>query len=162
MRQDGTIVVNQDDPRVVDLSNEFPGRKITFGLEGHADVMATGIRLRGSLGTSFTVISGGQEIGDDPPPGRKTFCPECPLRIRRSHPLRDRAWDKIKEALEHFHPAPMRMEVWPLGGGKTLINDAYNANPRSMEVALETLAELKGKGRAIAVLGDMLELGDYL
>jgi UDP-N-acetylmuramoyl-tripeptide--D-alanyl-D-alanine ligase len=53
------------------------------------------------------------------------------------------------------------MEIHPLEGGKTLINDAYNANPRSMEAALETLAGLKGKGRAIAVLGDMLELGDF-
>jgi UDP-N-acetylmuramoyl-tripeptide--D-alanyl-D-alanine ligase len=55
----------------------------------------------------------------------------------------------------------MRMEVISLEGGKTLINDTYNANPRSMELALETLAEMKGKGRAIAVLGDMLELGDF-
>jgi UDP-N-acetylmuramyl pentapeptide synthase len=55
----------------------------------------------------------------------------------------------------------MRMEIVHLEGGKTLINDAYNANPRSMELALETLAEMKGKGRAIAVLGDMLELGSF-
>ena len=55
----------------------------------------------------------------------------------------------------------MRMEVISLGDGKTLINDAYNANPRSMEMALETLAEVKGRGRAIAVLGDMLELGIF-
>jgi len=55
----------------------------------------------------------------------------------------------------------MRMEVVPLKGGTTLINDAYNANPYSTELALETLAEAKGKGRAIAVLGDMLELGSF-
>jgi UDP-N-acetylmuramoyl-tripeptide--D-alanyl-D-alanine ligase len=55
----------------------------------------------------------------------------------------------------------MRMEIIHLEGGETLINDAYNANPRSMELALETLAEVKGKGRAIAVLGDMLELGSF-
>jgi UDP-N-acetylmuramoyl-tripeptide--D-alanyl-D-alanine ligase len=53
----------------------------------------------------------------------------------------------------------MRMEVSALPGGRFLINDTYNANPRSMELALETLVELKGRGRAIAVLGDMLELG---
>ncbi len=66
---------------------------------------------------------------------------------------------KAREALERFQSYPMRMEIWPLRGGKTVINDAYNANPRSMDVALETLLELKGRGRAIAVLGDMLELG---
>jgi UDP-N-acetylmuramoyl-tripeptide--D-alanyl-D-alanine ligase len=68
---------------------------------------------------------------------------------------------QVKEALEHFQPFPMRMEVVPLKGGMTLINDAYNANPNSMELALETLMEVKGKGRAIAVLGDMLELGEF-
>jgi UDP-N-acetylmuramoyl-tripeptide--D-alanyl-D-alanine ligase len=66
---------------------------------------------------------------------------------------------QAKEALENFQPFPMRMEIVPLEGGGTLINDAYNANPSSMELALETLVEAKGKGRAIAVLGDMLELG---
>jgi UDP-N-acetylmuramoyl-tripeptide--D-alanyl-D-alanine ligase len=55
----------------------------------------------------------------------------------------------------------MRMEVVPLKGRKTLINDAYNANPSSMELALETLVEAKGEGRAFAILGDMLELGDF-
>jgi UDP-N-acetylmuramoyl-tripeptide--D-alanyl-D-alanine ligase len=68
---------------------------------------------------------------------------------------------EIKEALEHLQPFPMRMEIIHLEGGKTLINDAYNANPKSMELALEMLSEVKGKGRAIAVLGDMLELGNF-
>jgi UDP-N-acetylmuramoyl-tripeptide--D-alanyl-D-alanine ligase len=68
---------------------------------------------------------------------------------------------QAKEAMENLPPFPMRMEVVPLKGGKTLINDAYNANPYSMELALETLVEVKGKGRAIAVLGDMLELGNF-
>jgi UDP-N-acetylmuramoyl-tripeptide--D-alanyl-D-alanine ligase len=69
--------------------------------------------------------------------------------------------EKVKEALEHLQPSPMRMEVLRLKEGVTLINDAYNANPRSMELALKTLSEMKGTGRAIAVLGDMLELGDF-
>ena len=40
-----------------------------------------------------------------------------------------------------------------------LLNDTYNANPQSMEIALRSLAELKGAGRGIAVIGDMGELG---
>jgi UDP-N-acetylmuramoyl-tripeptide--D-alanyl-D-alanine ligase len=55
----------------------------------------------------------------------------------------------------------MRMEVIPLKGGETLINDAYNANPNSMALALETLVEVKGQGRTFAILGDMLELGKF-
>jgi UDP-N-acetylmuramoyl-tripeptide--D-alanyl-D-alanine ligase len=68
---------------------------------------------------------------------------------------------EAKKALENFQSFPMRMEVLSLKGGETIINDAYNANPYSMELALETLVEVKGKGRTIAVLGDMLELGNF-
>jgi UDP-N-acetylmuramoyl-tripeptide--D-alanyl-D-alanine ligase len=41
----------------------------------------------------------------------------------------------------------------------TVVDDCYNANPASMAAALETLGTLSAKGRAVAVLGDMLELG---
>jgi UDP-N-acetylmuramoyl-tripeptide--D-alanyl-D-alanine ligase len=51
------------------------------------------------------------------------------------------------------------MEILPLANGAHLIMDAYNANPASMREALKTLRGLRGRGRAIAVLGDMLELG---
>jgi UDP-N-acetylmuramoyl-tripeptide--D-alanyl-D-alanine ligase len=160
MKQDGTIIVNRDDSRVVDLAKEFSGRKMTFGLEGSADVMAKAIRLRGARGTSFTAVAGGQETEVNLPLVGRQFVLNA-LSAVAAATLFGIGLDQAKEALEQVSPAPMRMEVCPLGGGLTLINDAYNANPRSMDVALEALAELKGKGRAIAVLGDMLELGAF-
>jgi UDP-N-acetylmuramoyl-tripeptide--D-alanyl-D-alanine ligase len=68
---------------------------------------------------------------------------------------------EIKERLEGFNPFSMRMEIIRLHNGATIINDAYNANPRSMELALKALAEIKEAEREIAVLGDMLELGRF-
>ena len=62
MRRDGTILVNQDDPRVVDLARNYPGQKITFGTEQPADVMAKEIRLSGAQGTSFTLILEGEAL----------------------------------------------------------------------------------------------------
>lgn len=54
-----------------------------------------------------------------------------------------------------------RMEVTERADGLVIVNDAYNANPEAMEVALGTLAQLRrGSGRLVAVLGDMLELGE--
>ena len=50
----------------------------------------------------------------------------------------------------------MQIEDWQ---GIGIINDAYNANPASMTAALQTLRDLPGRGRRIAVLGDMFELG---
>jgi UDP-N-acetylmuramoyl-tripeptide--D-alanyl-D-alanine ligase len=160
MRRDGTIIVNQDDLRVMDLASNYSGQKITFGIEHPAEVMAKEIRLRGEEGTSFILILEGEAM-------------EIHLRLLGRHFVANALSavavaclfgveiKQAKEALEHFRPFAMRMEVVPLKGGMTLINDAYNANPNSMELALETLVEVKGKGRAIAVLGDMLELGEF-
>lgn len=53
----------------------------------------------------------------------------------------------------------MRGQVRELGGGVTVIEDCYNANPLSMRAALDDLAQQAPAGRRIAVLGDMLELG---
>ncbi len=158
MRRDGTILVNQDDPRVVDLARDYPGQKITFGIEDPADVMAKEIRLNGGEGTSFTLILEGEAIEIHLRLLGRHFIPNA-LSAMAVACLFGVEVDQAKEALENFQPFPMRMEVVPLKGGETLINDAYNANPYSMELALETLAEAKGEGRAIAVLGDMLELG---
>ncbi|MGD0915106.1 MAG: UDP-N-acetylmuramoyl-tripeptide--D-alanyl-D-alanine ligase [Thermodesulfobacteriota bacterium] len=158
MKKNGTIIVNRDDPRVIDLASEFSGQRITFGIENPADVMAREIRLRPSEGTSFTLRMEGEEIGITLPLLGRHFVPNALSAIGIAS-LFGIDVKKAKEALEGFQPFPMRMEIVHLEGGKTLINDAYNANPRSMELALETLAEMKGTGRAIAVLGDMLELG---
>ncbi len=160
MRRDGTILVNQDDPRVVDLASDYPGQKITFGIEHPAEVMAKEIRLRGTEGTSFTLILEGEAMEIHLRLLGRQFIPNALSAIAVAC-LFGVEVKQAKEALENFQSIPMRMEVVPLKGGKTLINDAYNANPYSMELALETLVEAKGEGRAIAVLGDMLELGNF-
>ena len=158
MRRDGTILVNGDDPRVVDLAGDYPGQKITFGIEHPADIMAKEIRLNGAEGTSFTLILEGEATEVHLRLLGRHFVPNA-LSAMAVACLFGVEVSRAREALENFQFFPMRMEVIPLRGGETLINDAYNANPYSTKVALETLAEAKGMGRAIAVLGDMLELG---
>jgi UDP-N-acetylmuramoyl-tripeptide--D-alanyl-D-alanine ligase len=158
MRRDGTLLVNQDDPRVVDLAADYPGQKITFGIDHPADVMAKEIRLHGMEGTSFTLILEGEATEIHLRVLGRHFVPNA-LSAMAVACLFGVEVTRAREALENFQPFSMRMEVVHLRGGGTLINDAYNANPHSMEVALATLAEAKGPGRAIAVLGDMLELG---
>jgi UDP-N-acetylmuramoyl-tripeptide--D-alanyl-D-alanine ligase len=66
--------------------------------------------------------------------------------------------DDVAEGLARYQPAQGRLERRMLSGGVVLIDDSYNANPQSMEVALRILAGCEG--RRIAVLGDMGELGD--
>jgi UDP-N-acetylmuramoyl-tripeptide--D-alanyl-D-alanine ligase len=160
MRRDGTILVNQDDPRVVDLASDYPGQKITFGIEHPAEVMAKEIRLGGAEGTFFTLILEGEAMEIHLRLLGRHFIPNALSAIAVAC-LFGVEVKQVKEALENFKSIPMRMEIIPLKGGKTLINDAYNANPHSMGLALETLVEVKEEGRAIAVLGDMLELGNF-
>jgi UDP-N-acetylmuramoyl-tripeptide--D-alanyl-D-alanine ligase len=65
----------------------------------------------------------------------------------------------MKQGLEQFQPMPGRMERISMHGA-TIINDAYNANPVSLESSLRVLASVQNGNRKIAVLGDMLELGE--
>ncbi len=160
MKRDGSIIINQDDPRVVDLGEEFPGQKITFGIDQPADVMAREIRIKGREGTSFILILEGEETEVHLPLLGKHFVYNALSAITTAS-LFGIALERAIEALEQFRPFSMRMEILSLGNGITLINDAYNANPDSMDQALRTLSEVKGKGRAVAVLGDMLELGEF-
>lgn len=160
MKKNGAILVNQDDPRVVDLAKDFSGQKITYGILTPADVRGDEIRLERAGRTSFRLSFGGEETRIDLPLLGRHFVYNA-LAAVATATLFGVEIKAAKEALEGFKPLSMRMEICPLSGGKIVLNDAYNANPKSMELALETLVEMKGEGRAIAVLGDMYELGAY-
>jgi UDP-N-acetylmuramoyl-tripeptide--D-alanyl-D-alanine ligase len=66
----------------------------------------------------------------------------------------------VARGLAECRPPKMRLELWESGGVRVL-DDAYNANADSMTAALQTLQELPCKGRRVAVLGDMAELGAH-
>ena len=67
---------------------------------------------------------------------------------------------EIKEGIKKFELSKMRLDIQKTEQGYTIINDCYNANYDSMKSAIEYLKNIEGK-RKIAVLGDMLELGEY-
>ncbi|HEY5912817.1 MAG TPA: UDP-N-acetylmuramoyl-tripeptide--D-alanyl-D-alanine ligase [Verrucomicrobiae bacterium] len=68
--------------------------------------------------------------------------------------------DEIGRGLAECKPMKMRMQLWEFSGVRVL-DDAYNANADSMTAALQTMKELPCKGRRVAVLGDMAELGTH-
>jgi UDP-N-acetylmuramoyl-tripeptide--D-alanyl-D-alanine ligase len=68
-------------------------------------------------------------------------------------------WRETAAALAEFQAIHRRSQVTTLSSGVHLLNDCYNANPGSMAMALKTLKEMQDGGRAVAALGDMLELG---
>ncbi|HUQ21950.1 MAG TPA: UDP-N-acetylmuramoyl-tripeptide--D-alanyl-D-alanine ligase [Gaiellaceae bacterium] len=69
--------------------------------------------------------------------------------------------DRLPESAASVRLSPWRGEELPLPGGGFVVNDAYNANPTSMEAALRHLAERGSGRRLLAILGGMAELGEH-
>jgi UDP-N-acetylmuramoyl-tripeptide--D-alanyl-D-alanine ligase len=155
----GRLIFNADDPRVVQLSKGFPGEQTSFGIDNRADWIATDIRTRKDGGVSFQLQGpSGQTPVSLQLLGRHQVYNALAAAAAAFH--LGAGIDDIKEGLESFAPPAMRMELVTLGKGIKVINDAYNANPQSMDAALLALQEQAG-GRKIAVLSDMWELGAY-
>jgi len=155
----GTLVVNQNDSRVALLAKDCRTKRIGFGIDTEADVMIDQIRWSGAKGVRFWLAVGKERVWVDLPlPGRQ-FVQSAAAAVAVASLFQIRVQD-MKRRLERFKPLPMRMEIISLRG-VTFINDAYNANPPSVEMALESLSRASGKAaQAFVVLGDMLELGD--
>ncbi|MCJ7814074.1 MAG: UDP-N-acetylmuramoyl-tripeptide--D-alanyl-D-alanine ligase, partial [Candidatus Atribacteria bacterium] len=66
----------------------------------------------------------------------------------------------IERGLSSFKPLDLHMQLSNFCNGIKILNDSYNASPLSVKSALETLSEIAQNNRKIAVLGDMLELGE--
>jgi UDP-N-acetylmuramoyl-tripeptide--D-alanyl-D-alanine ligase len=158
MNIQGRLIVNADDPLVIELGRRFRGERIAFGVDKPADWTAHDI-FPADGGVSFALQG---------PSGRTPIALQLMGRHQVYNALAAAAaafaqgvgMEEIKRGLEASQPPSMRMEIITLGKGVTVINDAYNANPKSMEAALLALAEATG-GKKIAVLGDMWELGPY-
>jgi UDP-N-acetylmuramoyl-tripeptide--D-alanyl-D-alanine ligase len=152
----GSAVYNADDPLISRLSQPSGVRRLSFGLVG-ADVSACEIESQGRQGQAFILSIHGERI----PVRLKALglhnvanaLAAAAAAVALEIPL-----DLIRAGLEKFIPYDKRFNLEELDG-IVLIDDSYNANPASMRAALTTLAGIREECRAIAVLGDMLELG---
>jgi UDP-N-acetylmuramoyl-tripeptide--D-alanyl-D-alanine ligase len=154
----GTIVVNADDPRVVQQARGLPHRRLSFGLSARARIRAERIVSRGVEGQVFPLVHAGKRTRVHlPAPGRHSVSNALAATgaafALGLGPL------EVAEGLASFENTKWRMQIMKVGRNIILINDCYNANPASMEAALRSFAEMKGDARGFAILGDMLELG---
>lgn len=155
--QGSTAVFNADDPLVASLPTPSGVRRISFGL-GQANVRAEKIESLGREGQSFVLtLPSGMMPVKMKVFGRHNI--QNALAAAAVAHLLGLAPDDVKQGLESFSPVEKRFSPEDING-ILLIDDSYNANPASMRAALTTVAGLKGEGRGIAVLGDMLELGE--
>jgi UDP-N-acetylmuramoyl-tripeptide--D-alanyl-D-alanine ligase len=153
------LVANADDPRVTARIGAFAGRVTTFGVERDADVRASSVVDRGIAGTSARVTTprgafdlttplvGGGNLAN--------VLAATAVALAFDVPLAD-----IAAQAAALRPAAHRGEVVRLSNGVTVIDDSYNANPTATRRAIDVLAG-SAASRRIAVIGEMLELGEY-
>ena len=153
------VVANGADPRVMARVSASPARIRTFGVGVPADVRAERVVDRGLAGTRAAVTTPwGSATVDLPLLGLGHLgnaLAAIAVAGEYGVPLGD-----MTARLAAAAPAPRRGEVWRLASGVTLVDDSYNSNPRALQRTLEALAAERGCARRLAVLGEMLELGE--
>lgn len=159
LKPTGTAILNADDKLVMNMRDKHQGRKLTFGIDNPADVMANAIdtsrlgritfRLRTPLGEAAATL---------PMSGRHNL--SNALAAAAVGTSFDVGAQQIAEALSSAKPPKMRGEVLDFAAGFTVIDDSYNSNPRSLLNMVRTIADAaKGNRRLIVIAGEMLELG---
>ena len=156
--QDGIVFINGDDPILKRRKEELKTRVITYGINDDNDYFATDIKIKNN-GTEFDVniknkgtykarinVLGEHNV--------RNALVAIAVAIRHGVPVSD----AIK-ALEGYQGVSMRQQV-SVHRGITVIDDSYNASPDSMKAGLDVLKATETSGIRVAVLADMLELGE--
>ncbi|MEV6595524.1 UDP-N-acetylmuramoyl-tripeptide--D-alanyl-D-alanine ligase [Actinoplanes sp. NPDC051346] len=157
---EGTAVLNADDPMVAAMAGRTAAKVVTFGLSAGATVRAEAVEADEAGRASFTLRTpGGEARVTLRLVGEHLVSNALAAAAVALHFTDDLAL--IAEALSAAAPVSEgRMQVLESPAGITVINDAYNAGPVSMTAALRTLTKLAAGRRAVAVLGQMNELGE--
>lgn len=160
VRTGGLAILNGDHPGLLPYRTLVPN-VITFGRGKDCDLRLSECRQQGPL-LHFRVNNRQafelHMLGE-----HNAMNALAAIAAARSMKLSD---EQIAQAMKKINPPPMRLDTQaiarPDGSAFTLINDAYNANPDSMAAALEVLKQLptRARGRRVAILGDMAELGE--
>jgi UDP-N-acetylmuramoyl-tripeptide--D-alanyl-D-alanine ligase len=153
----GTAVVNADDPQICQLPLANGVRRLLFGYATEAQIRASQVRAADGMVTFTLHVPETETPVCLPLPGRHNV--QNALAAAAAAWMLGVAATDIAAGLAEFKPCPGRMELMELPGDLVLLEDSYNANPLSMRAALDALYDLGRPGRRIAVLGDMLELG---
>lgn len=156
-RENGTAVLNGDDPLVQEIGQAWKGRRLTFGFSRGCDIRAARVQISGTAGMSLELRLEGKS--------RRVLFPffyeeylsnllaSVGVGLAMSVPF-----ETMVEQIPRLAPVTGRGRLIGLGRGIRLIDDSYNSSPKALEAALRGLASFPAK-RRVAVLGDMLELG---
>lgn len=154
---EGTAILNYDDPLVRDMAKATDARIFYYGLTSEADLWADEVEGLGLDGIKFRLHYRGESIHLKVPLiGRHSV--HTALRAAAVGLVEGLSWEEISRGLRLEH-SQLRLVAVRAASGAMILDDTYNASPKSMLADLNLLDEMAG--RKIAVLGDMLELGQY-
>ena len=152
----GVAILNYDDPLVLGMRDDTLARVFTYGLSPEADLWADEIEGLGLEGIRFRLHHKDEALHVRIPLlGRHSV--HTALRAAAVGLVEGLNWQDIVEGL-WTTTSQLRLVAVPGPQDSTILDDTYNASPASTIAALNLLDELEG--RKIAVLGDMLELGE--
>ncbi len=158
MPREALLVYNLGDPRVRRLARRWRGPSRSFGFGQEADVRLLEVGEQEGERRRIRLSVGGREIRTElHAPGRHNLSnalAAAALSWSLGAPV-----DAVAEGLARFRPLQGRFRIRRFEAF-TMVDDSYNANPASMESAMETLVAMSGEADRILVLGDMLELGE--
>lgn len=158
LKKDGVAVLNADNDMISTLRGKVDFKTVWFGMESKNDFYAENIAPMGLDGIKCTIVCEDEKVNVAiPTPGEHMVLNA--LSAAAVGKILGLSMEQIKCGVEKFVPTAMRMAVIKTDFGLTLINDVYNANPVSMKAAIDVLCS--EKGRTVAIMGDMFELGDF-
>jgi UDP-N-acetylmuramoyl-tripeptide--D-alanyl-D-alanine ligase len=158
-RPSTVVVANADDALVAKHTRGFSGRLLTFGTDAAASVRASDVEDRGFEGTTATVRTPGGSIRLELNlPGRAHLMNVLAgVAIATEYGVAPAA---IRETVRTARPVARRGSMTTLRSGARIVDDTYNASPAAVQTMLQALKVTPGATRRIAILGEMLELGD--
>jgi UDP-N-acetylmuramoyl-tripeptide--D-alanyl-D-alanine ligase len=153
----GIAILNYDDPFVRPMADRTRAQVLFYGLDPKADLWADEIQGRGLKGIQFRMHYQGKSVRLEVPIlGRHSV--QTILRAAAVGFTEGLSWQEVTEGLVGSN-TQLRLVAVQTNSGALILDDTYNATPESTLAALDLLEELQGQ--KIAVLGDMLELGQY-
>ncbi len=158
MTTDGTAVMNADDPFVMSIADHFKGMVLTAGFASDAQLRILSYNLT-DKGMDFKITCEGKEHSLSMRISGKHYLYDMALSILCARHL-NVEWDNIRAACERFTVFKGRGNRMSYKNDITVIDDTYNANPDSMRSGFLSAIERYGAERIVAVIGDMLELGE--
>jgi len=155
MKPSGIAILNGDDELLMDFDPKM--RKITYGLNEFNDVRVTNIIQENIDTIKFDIISG-MDVLPVKIPAYGSHLASLAAAAVITGRLLGSTDEEICKGFMSYKPVEGRSRVTK-SNEMTLIDDCYNANPNSVKAALTSLATLKG--RRVAILGDMFNLGEH-